>query len=267
MTISRNQIIAHEFDKAKAYDTASLVQKETAQRLAKLIIQKIGHHPPATILEIGCGTGYLTEELLGFYPDSRWIISDISPHMLKRTEQKLRQKNFSGTDIRFHLMDGETLTPPPPEKNFSLIISSLCIQWFTNRSTALENFVRILSPGGLICLTTLASGSFREWQNACKSASIPCGIPDYPTISLLNTDWPPGGKGAWFTQEIREKVPSARFFLRNLKKIGASLPRQDHKPATTSALKNAIALFDRRFHDISYQIAFGLFRKDFQCKE
>ncbi|MDF7673427.1 methyltransferase domain-containing protein [Acetobacteraceae bacterium ESL0709] len=265
MTLSRNQKIACQFDKAVNYDSASSIQKEAAERLAHLVGRHLTLKAPATILEIGCGTGHLSEQLLRLYPEASFILSDIAPQMLERTESKIRQTGLYSPKIQFHLMDGEIFDPPPPSRQVTLIVSNLCIQWFRDRPSAFKYFAEFLLPGGMLCLTTLANGTFHEWKESCKVASVSCGIPDYPTLSTLNSDWPKHGKGEWYLQTIKEDMPSAHVFLRNLKAIGASLPHATHRPLKISALQKAMTVFDKAYHDITYQIAFGLFRKDLKC--
>lgn len=262
MTHVRNQDIARQFDRATEYDSASPVQKDVADLLAGFIAREVCLHPPATILEIGCGTGYLTEKLLKQYPETRFIISDIAPRMITRTKEKLGQRNLLNTKIQFHLMDGEVLQPPPPCGPVSLIVSSLCIQWFTDRPAALRRFTDLLEPGGMIYVTTLAHKTFHEWRESCEAASVSCGVPDYPPLASLNAAWPACGKGEWSLHTFLETVPSAHYFLRTLKTIGASLPRPGHTPLSLSALQKAMALFDKNHQSITYQVAFGLFRKN-----
>ncbi|TRY16574.1 malonyl-[acyl-carrier protein] O-methyltransferase BioC, partial [Geobacillus sp. LEMMJ02] len=52
-------------ERATTYDQFANVQKKMAHELIKRIV-----HPPKTILEIGCGTGYLTKLLHDAYPQA-----------------------------------------------------------------------------------------------------------------------------------------------------------------------------------------------------
>ncbi|UMM64186.1 methyltransferase domain-containing protein [Aristophania vespae] len=263
MRPSRKKIITQHFNKADHYDSASYLQRESAHHLALLINGQSADHKPHSILEIGCGTGHLSQKLIKLYPESSFILSDLAPQMLQRAECKIKQEEDLSLKIKFHLMDGEKLDPPPPSKEkFDLIASNLCIQWFTDRPAALKRLSELLSPSGLLIMSTIAQGSFKEWQESCTDANAACGIPDYPSLAVLENDWPGDGVGKWTLCTIREPVPSALAFLRNLKHIGASLPHPEHKPVSITALQRAMTLFDRNHTEITYEIAFGVFRKD-----
>ena len=55
---------------AHTYDDYALVQEQCARQLVAFLNDKgMEKLPPAPILEIGCGTGFLSEQLLGSYGD------------------------------------------------------------------------------------------------------------------------------------------------------------------------------------------------------
>ena len=79
MTLSRNQIVAETFAAhVGEYERSARLQAQSAEKLA-------GHLPElddAKILEIGCGTGFLTQHLLERYPDADFLITDLAPEMV-----------------------------------------------------------------------------------------------------------------------------------------------------------------------------------------
>ncbi|HEX4095209.1 MAG TPA: methyltransferase domain-containing protein, partial [Caulobacteraceae bacterium] len=66
---------------AETYDAAAPVQRAVAARLAEKIAA-LPLPPKPRILEIGCGTGFLTAALRERLPGGEWLITDISPRML-----------------------------------------------------------------------------------------------------------------------------------------------------------------------------------------
>jgi len=249
----RRTSIAARFDAAVGYDAAAHIQRRCVTALMERIQTATAEQTPASILEFGCGTGFLTAQLAEHFPQASLLASDLAPGMIARTRQHL-----SNTNIRFHVMDAEH---PDISGPFDLIASSLCLQWFSNRTEGLRRLCDLLAPQGRLMVATLLQGSLAEWKQACLAEGAPCGVPDYPSISTIQTEWPSSGTGSWEVLTLHDPVGSAREFLRGLRQIGASLPRQDSTPASIAALRRAMRHFDRTSSDVTYQIGIGMFVK------
>lgn len=258
MTDSRKTIIAARFDAAQDYERAAFIQKRCARILAERIRQHRAAQPPRRILEFGCGTGLLSRELVSAFPKAEFHLTDISPTMLERTSQHLAPLPAT---VQLYVMDGENPQPQGAAEGFDLITSSLCLQWFEDRAAAFRDLAALLRPGGHMIVSTLLTGSLHEWQESCKNAAIACGVPDYPSLAQLQEDWPTGGHGEWDVCALHDPTPSARHFLKGLRMIGASLPRNGHQPA--HGLRRAMHHFDNHFSHVTYQTAFGIFLKGY----
>ncbi|MCL1514277.1 methyltransferase domain-containing protein [Parasaccharibacter sp. TMW 2.1891] len=257
MTSHRKTDIAARFDAAHDYEQAAFIQKQCARMLAGRICQSHLLHPPRRILEFGCGTGLLSRELVTAFPQAELHLTDLAPAMLDRVRRTLAPLPAT---VHLYVMDGEH--PQPRDETgggFDLITSSLCLQWFEDRAGAFRDLVALLRPGGRLMVSTLLAGSLHEWQESCEAAAIPCGVPDYPTLTQLQQDWPPGGHGQWDACPLHDPSPSARHFLKGLRMIGASLPKNGHQP--TLGLRRAMRHFDSHFDHVTYQAAFGAFQK------
>ncbi|GBR71149.1 methyltransferase domain-containing protein [Gluconobacter kanchanaburiensis] len=251
--ILRRASIAARFDAAESYDASAHIQRRCVTALIERIRAEMAGHASPSILEFGCGTGFLTTQLAGLFPQASLLASDLAPGMIARAHQHL-----ANTNIRFHVMDAEH---PDVSGPFDLIASSLCLQWFSNRAEGLRRLCDLLAPQGRLMVTTLLQGSLNEWKQACLAESAPCGVPDYPSVSTVQAEWPGSGIGSWEVLTLRDPVSSAREFLRGLRQIGASLPRQDSTPASIAALRRAMRQFDRTSSDVAYQIGIGTFMK------
>ncbi|MBS1052554.1 methyltransferase domain-containing protein [Gluconobacter kondonii] len=251
-TLRRNSIAAR-FDAAEGYDAAAHIQRRCVTALMERIRTATTEQTPASILEFGCGTGFLTARLAGQFPQASLLASDLAPGMIARTRQHL-----SGANIHFHVMDAEH---PDISGPFDLIASSLCLQWFSNRAEGLRRLCDLLAPQGRLIVATLLQGSLDEWKQACLAEGAPCGVPDYPSVPTVEAEWPNSGAGSWEVLTLHDPVGSAREFLRGLRQIGASLPRQDSTPASIAALRRAMRHFDRTSSDVTYQIGIGTFVK------
>lgn len=246
--------VAHAFGRARAYDEAADVQRGVADMLARQIARK--HEAPVdSILEIGAGTGFLTQALaraLHAAPE-RWIVSDIAPAMVERA----REHGPRHADYR--AIDGEAIDPAIGR--FDLICSSLAFQWFADLPRALGAMQAMLNPGGVLAFATMAHGSFAEWHAAHRAEGLESGTPAYPDAKALHAMVAPGIEADIEIVEVPHGEADAMAFLRGLKTIGAGTPRAGHAPLDTGALRRVMAWFDAGERIVTYRIAFCLLRR------
>jgi demethylmenaquinone methyltransferase/2-methoxy-6-polyprenyl-1,4-benzoquinol methylase len=96
--------------------------------------------PDDRVLDVGCGTGFGTEGLLGYTDDVYGL--DQSIHQMEKAFEK-----FGRTDrVNFHRGDAERL--PFADNSFDAIWSSGSIEYWPNPVDALEEFRRVVEPGG-----------------------------------------------------------------------------------------------------------------------
>jgi len=101
---ARKAAIARSFDSAaRSYDAHAPVQRRVARQLARHIASLPLPARPR-ILEIGCGTGFLSGALFARYPEGRFVFTDLSPAMARRCREKLARR---GGHAQFAVMDGE----------------------------------------------------------------------------------------------------------------------------------------------------------------
>ncbi|WP_029604686.1 dethiobiotin synthase [Kozakia baliensis] len=247
----RKKAVAARFDSAHDYDAAARIQKRCVEILARKIALTYAQTPPRHILEFGCGTGALTEALSHLFPEAKIEAIDLSPHMIARAQARI-------PSARFTIMDAER---PQLSRSYDLICSSLCLQWFTDRAQGLARLSRHVAPGGRMMIATLAERSFQEWRAACAAARVPCQFPDYPPLSELEREWPPCGHGVWEQQALIDQPGDSRGFLRDLKRIGADLPKADAQRQNSASLRRVMRRFDQGERRVTYDIAFGSFQK------
>lgn len=262
--------IARRFGQAVSYDKAAQLQQKTARLLLQEglggilpeLLKKNPESRPLHILEIGCGTGLVSQMLAHIFPDAQLYLTDIAPQMLERTRTRLQ--DAANSPLRhepvYCVMDGEAPRPTLP-RCFDLMISNLCIQWFGDYTQGLARLIPYLAQDGFFLATTLLENSLGEWRNACQKAGISCGVPDYLPLSYLQQHWPVGGQGLWQAHDLVDPVSSALSFLRKLHRIGASQPRADHRAVPPGQLRRAMALFDQSCQSVTYHVGLGSFRK------
>ena len=251
---TRRQAVAAAFGGAAAsYAANADLQQRVAGRLAERIAA-LPLAPAPRVLEIGCGTGFLSRALAARLPDADWVITDLAEPMVREC-----RRGFSG-DAAFLVMDGER---PCLAGGFDLICASLALQWFGDIAATLAGWAALLNPGGQIAFATLAAGTFATWREAHRELGLAAGVPDYPSAEQLGGFLPGGGDGRIDLEPVRCAYPDGRTFLATLRRIGADVPAEGHRPLAAGQLRRVL----RRFEPPAgitetYQTAYGFFRRE-----
>ena len=97
----------------------------------------------ARVVDLGCGTGELTEELHRFVRASETLGIDSSDEMLKKAQ------NFAGDGLSFEKGDIKKFHDA---KGFDIIFSNAALQWCTDHPTLFAQIKSSLRPGGQIAI-------------------------------------------------------------------------------------------------------------------
>lgn len=199
---------------SRTYDRHARVQKNMAQELA-FRTAALGTNFK-NILEIGCGTGFLTELLAVNYPEANILATDISGKMIEAARKKL--SHFS--NIAYLTADGEKLNL---QGEFDLIVSSAVFQWFNDYSEPFEYYHQLLTPGGWLSFNTFGEGTFCELQEVLAELGISPGGNGFIKQHELNQCMTARGFGNCKVERktIRDFSFSARELFLGIKKIGA----------------------------------------------
>jgi ubiquinone/menaquinone biosynthesis C-methylase UbiE len=110
--------------------------------VVEFVIATAGLGPGAAVLEVGCGTGQLTERLAcsGF----RLTAIDIGPSMIAAARRRL-----TGAEVSFQVMSFEDLAAV--DASCDLIISGAAFHWI-DPEVAFTKSARLLRPGGWLAL-------------------------------------------------------------------------------------------------------------------
>lgn len=241
--------IRTNFDRASNfYDEIAQVQLECA----KILVQNLKNcnidFYPNKILDLGAGTGYVSELLLPLYPQAYFTLNDISPNMIRLAQKKFSDQvrfEFDVTDMEMYDL-----------KEFDLIISNLAMQWLDNLYLSIENF---FSKSKIFAFSCLLKGSFIEWKDILKLYGIHSVVRNYPTeeeildfIKKLKTT-------AFFTQTkfFTLTFENVYSFLRYLQQLGAS---SSNIKVPLQILKK-INMHETKEFKITYKIFFGILTK------
>ena len=244
--------LAKAFDAAAAtYDANAPIQRATAERLAARIAALPLPARPR-ILEIGCGTGFLTQALRQRLGPADWTITDLSPAMLAACRARLEDPEGA----TFRVMDGERPDLSPGD-GFDLVCASLAFQWFDDLDGALQRLSGLLRPGGWLAFATLAEGTLEEWRVAHAELGLKAGTPDFPSLEALSSMLGGPVEG----ERLIHVQADGRALVRGLKAIGAASPEPGRAPLSPATFKQVMARFEARGAASTYHVAYGTRRK------
>jgi malonyl-CoA O-methyltransferase len=248
--------VAEAFGRAAGtYADHAELQREVALRLARSIAPVRLPAAPL-VLEIGCGTGFLTEALRERLPGARWFVSDLSETMVLRCRDNLGRPD----DAVFLAMDGERPCLAP-RRGFDLICSSLAFQWFDDLGPALLHLAELLAPGGELAFACLAADSLAEWRRAHRERGLAAATPDYPSLDDLDRMVPRMLAGGFTEEKVRRHYKSGYEFLAGLKAIGAHRSASGRPSLPPGRLRPLLRdLSPPQGITITFHIAYGRFR-------
>lgn len=135
-----------------SYEDNAVVQKLIVEHLAKLLKECV---PQASrTLEIGCGTGLLSEKINGLWNRNQLYVNDLVGLMCDKTLNRCQLPACRGIkgDIEKMALPGM----------FDLIVSASTFQWLVRLRAAFGKFAAHLVPQGWLVFSTFGEDNFKE---------------------------------------------------------------------------------------------------------
>ncbi|GIF01552.1 class I SAM-dependent methyltransferase [Paractinoplanes rishiriensis] len=132
-------------DSADAYDQHTR-RYDTHKRIAGMLTL-LAPHPPAAVLDFGCGPGNSTRLLRRAMPDATISGLDSSPAMIK-----LARRNTSDPTIAYHCGDPTTGHPPAPLGRgcYDLVVAANSLFHVADKPALLRGLLPLLAPDATI---------------------------------------------------------------------------------------------------------------------
>ncbi len=219
---------------AKNYDGFSDVQKEVGKQL----ILCLPKNQFGTLIDLGCGTGFTTQNLASSIEYQHFEAIDFSSSMIEQA------KIYCSEKIYFKKNNFDLL----PTNTYDLVFSNMALHWSEDLSTTLETIYLALKLNGLFAFSIPTTGTFEELapyfnkHNFYNTAAI---------IEKLNSI----GFSVIHNQNLTEYLHFDNLLqgLRMLKMTGATVC--EHHDFSYSAIRKAIR--DNYTQTLTYNI--GLF--------
>ena len=134
----------------ETYNNSAKVQRRMADKLLGFLD---GSGEFSDILELGCGTGFLTQcavkEIKNFKSYTAIDIVENCRRYIKNIDDS----------IEFVCADAETFESG---KKYDLILSNAFFQWIDNTSDMIDKLMQKLNPNGVLLFSTFGKENFRE---------------------------------------------------------------------------------------------------------
>jgi malonyl-CoA O-methyltransferase len=251
--------------RASSYDRHAEMQRFMAQGLVATAGDSLAR--AGRILEIGCGTGYLTGLLHQANKGARLVALDLDATLVAAARRRIGPE----TGVAWLVADGETQI----RGSYDLIIANATFQWFTRPGETLAAYYRSLTPGGVLAFSTLGPQTFQELaeslDRAARSLNL-TGTPPIPAQGFGDREtWAHRLHRAGFRKDrlARELVtamfPSVQEFLRALQATGATNPRPG--PLSPRLLRALSAAYQAGYGrdgaiPVSYEVIWAVAQKD-----
>lgn len=141
---------------AETYHRHAGIQRRVAVKLMDMAPRR---PVPSRILEIGCGTGVLTEMLTDVFPSARVDAVDISPAMTVKARGYLAKNRR----INWIIEDACRL---PESTKYPLIMSNCALHWITPIELVIAKLGAMLAQNGKLIFAIMLRGTLGELNSA-----------------------------------------------------------------------------------------------------
>jgi trans-aconitate 2-methyltransferase len=140
-------------------------------RWGRTVLDRLELTGSETVLDAGCGSGRVTEELLTRLPAGRVIALDQSPSMLAEARQRLRSAGDRVDFVRVDLLD---LVPTDlgGAAPVDAVFSTATFHWVTDHDRLFANLAGGLRPGGQLVAQCGAEGNIVKVIEAVRTLGV-----------------------------------------------------------------------------------------------
>lgn len=256
--IDKEQVKLHFSKNASTYIQYAHVQKKMKDTLIEFMFESnldIDH--VKNILEIGCGTGYLSSTLIELFPFAHITAVDIAPGMINEIKSK-----FKNNSVDFICGDIEEMEL---NQTFDIIISNATFQWFNDMPLTMKKLYSALNQDGIFCFSTFGKTTFYELNECFEKTRQAMSIqePIYPgqsfySLKELSTLCKASIRNENSVDEIfvenketfqYEYFNNCKDFFYSIKKIGANNSNKNSRCTSPTFIKNVINYYDENFRE------------------
>ncbi|WP_244527450.1 malonyl-ACP O-methyltransferase BioC [Lihuaxuella thermophila] len=239
--MDKDRLVRQINQSVTSFDEHAVIHKKMAHRLLFAVKEKMAH--AEQILEIGCGTGYLTQLLIDHYPTATVTAVDLAEKMISTAKEKVEPRER----VRFLTADAEQIEFSRLG-SFDFIVSNVTFQWLTSPEKTICNLIRALKTEGWLMTTTYGPDTFQELREMFQRVEQEAGIqPEKHTLPLRSAEqWELlfQRTGLTHVQSIegwhRSVFSDCRQFLESVKATGESYSEANYSVSATRRILTTV---------------------------
>jgi malonyl-CoA O-methyltransferase len=246
LSVEKNQrSITARFSLASAtYHGKADVQKTVARKLMTLVQAT---RPTGHVLEIGCGTGLLTELIVENFPRAMIHAMDASGDMIAQARNRLPADNH----IRWFVSDLRTFESPV---SYRLVVSSSSMHWISPFEDGLRCMADFMEAGGDAVVALMLHGTLGELRTTrLRVAPHKPLLGRLPLAEEVLSGLESVGLRvvAKWQETIRASHVSAEAFLRTIHEQGLTggMVSSSKCPLTRGELQRLRAEYEAEYHN------------------
>jgi len=201
------------------YQDAAIVQKRMAISLKELLKQTTAKRDFGTVLELGCGTGLLTDAFASSFTWEQLYLYDLI--------EACQNYHAHRENACFQVADLNIFADYPQA---DLILAGATFQWIHDIDALFLRLGQALKPGGVLAFTTFAPGNLREVA-AITGAGLSYLTEEALCTKLIQAGFNPEVAE---TQSMVELFCSPRAVLAHLKETGVTATSENRVWTKTS---------------------------------
>lgn len=239
---------------SNTYDGVAALQRQIGEQL-------LAKHLPSvlsgTVVDIGCGTGFLTARLARCVGYRQLIALDLALPMLQVTRIKLIEYEA----VAYLGADTECL--PLRSAGVDWFFSNLALQWSRDLPSLSAELLRTLKPGGRLAFSTFGPQTLHELKNAWAQVDVYTHVNEFYSREELQAALQQAGFSAVSisTQACVYRYASPLALMRELKGMGAHNVSDGRKRGITTKtqLQTMIAAYEKLRDQDSLPATFEVF--------
>jgi malonyl-CoA O-methyltransferase len=256
------QQIKNSFNKAAAtYTHAAHLQREISANL----LQRLDWIPcqPQRIVDLGCGTGYLTTALAQKYPQAQVLGVDWAENMLHHLAPPIQRICADAARLPLHA------------DSVDVLLSNLMLQWSTDIPALLAECARVLRPDGILLFSTFGPDTLVELRRSWEHVDNYVHVNQFADMHPLGDALLAAGllNPVMDVDRLCRYYPDAYALMRELKALGAHNVNQGRAPGLMGKQRwqRMLAAYEKQRHaaglPASYEVIYGFARGKRHTKE
>ncbi len=236
-----------------SYDSMAALQRSVGVDLLSKVKTK---GVTETILDLGCGTGFLTGELPALFDCKNILALDIALPMLQLAKQKNQQNK-----VNYLCADAEKM--PLADASIDQLFSNLALQWCQQLPDVLRDFKRIIKTKGQLVFSTFGPATLQELKAAWAEVDDYSHVNEFYGQRQIEQFLLEAGFSITTVESVvyHSAYANVMELMKELKAIGAHnvTAGRNKKPTTRLQLQKMIDIYEKQHSQgivASYEIIF-----------